>query len=64
MRTITMTATLVFSIPEGMQDQQAFQILNAATNPLGVDFVYPAYPGRDVPVVIARVLTLPQVPKV
>lgn len=63
MRTFTTQATLIMSIPEGINDAQVFQMLNQVVNPFGVDFVYPSFPGRDNPAVIVRVLKLEE-PKV
>lgn len=56
MQNLATTATLVLSLPDGMTHQEAFSIINKTVNPFGIDFIYPAYPGIDKPVVVIRVL--------
>jgi hypothetical protein len=62
MRTFCTQATLVFSIPDEMKDQEAFLILNKNTNPYGVDFVFPLRPAFENPAILVRILR-PEAPK-
>ena len=56
MRNFATTCTLVFSVPDGMTDQQAFTELNKSVNPYGIDFVFPLRPQFENPVIMVRIL--------
>jgi hypothetical protein len=59
-QTMVTMATLLVSVPDGMNLQQAFQEANKQSNMTGVDFVLPMRLGVDMPLVSVRILVTPK----
>jgi hypothetical protein len=63
MRTVTVNALLIISVPDGMSDAEGFLLLNRQLNPYGVEFAFPSNPVSGTPAIIARVVKLEEKPK-